>query len=232
MKKNIIIFLIVVVVIGISTMYYLNSPEDVLAKELNNDINEMMAQIEKGASNNLETQLSSNPYDYAKNNVYFEKIVDMGYPVVPLIEDYIVKSPDNGLREYLLAIAIEKVAKVDLKATGGTGWYTAKLFVKDWESHLANVPVKVKEILNSNKTDSEKASDIEKLGLPSTPYVMDYLNNSNGTHAEIEKSLVNLLKDSKITSEFKVDTTDFDTWSKENKAKLQNLRTYVESKHQ
>jgi hypothetical protein len=53
--------------------------------------------------------------NYAKNNKYFDEIVNMGYDVLPLIEDYIKNSSNDRLREYLLSIVAEKIAKVDLK---------------------------------------------------------------------------------------------------------------------
>lgn len=230
MKRNIIIVLVLFAGIGLLAILSINSHNAAFAKELDKNINEMMAQVNKGSSNDLKTQLSSNPYDYARNNAYFNEIVQMGYPAIPLLEDYIEKSPENGLREYLLSIAVEKIARVDLKANTDKGWYTAKLFVKTWDNHLANVPAKVNEIMNSKKSDSEKASDIKKLGLPAAPYVMDYLERNVEENKEIEASLIEILSNSKIVSELDANTTDFNIWAKENKPKLQELKSYVESK--
>lgn len=218
--------------IGVLTMLSINSPNVAFAKELNDHINEMMSQVDRQSNNNAITQLSSNPYDYARNNTYFDEIVELGYPAVPLLEDYIVKSPENGLREYLLAIAIEKIAKVDLKTDTDRGWYTAKNFVNVWDNHLANIPSKVDGILNSEKSDSEKMSDIEKLGLPAAPFVMDYIEKSVDENKGIKAALTEILKGSKIVSNFDANIMDFSVWAKDNKPKLQDLRSYVESKHQ
>ncbi|NLN87893.1 MAG: hypothetical protein GX133_09925 [Syntrophomonadaceae bacterium] len=232
MKRNIIIIIVLFAGIGVLTMASINSPSAAFAKELNNHINEMMSQVDRQSNNNAITQLSSNPYNYARNNVYFDEIVEMGYPAVPLLEDYIVKSPENGLREYLLAIAIEKITKVDLKTDTDKGWYTAKNFVGVWDNHLANIPANVDGILNSEKSDLEKASDIKKLGLPAAPYVMDYIEKSVDENNGIKASLMEILKNSKIVSDFDANTMDFSIWAKENKPQLEDLRLYVESKHQ
>ncbi|PKM77276.1 MAG: hypothetical protein CVU90_08195 [Firmicutes bacterium HGW-Firmicutes-15] len=228
MKKKLLLTLSIVLGITFlsASVFLFNFPSKVMAKELNNNISSMMEEIDKGAKNDLATQLSSNPYDYTKDNMYFEKIVDMGYPALPLIEDYIQKSTQNGLREYLLAIASEKIAKVDLKSDGN-GWSTAKMFLKEWDRHLKVVPSKATEILESNKPDADKALDLKKLGLPAAPFIIDYLDGSNGEHPEIANTLEYLVKDSKIALFTNDDYSNFINWSKMNKNKFNDLRNYV-----
>lgn len=228
MKKRLLLTLSIffgITLLGASVFLF-NFPSKVMAKELNNNISSMMEEIDMGAKNDLATQLSSNPYEYTKDNIYFEKIVDMGYPALPLIEDYIQKSARNGLREYLLAIASEKIAKVDLKADGN-GWSTAKTFLEEWDRYLKIVPSKATEILKSNKPDVEKALDLKKLGLPGAPFIIDYLDASNGEHPEIANALEYLVIDSKIASFTNDDYSNFTNWSRMNKDKFNDLRNYV-----
>ena len=132
MKKYRVFIISLICIAGAIGLVFSFYVTPTMAQKLDNNINNMMDKIEKGANSDLNTQLSSNPYDYAKDNEYFQNIVDMGYPALSLIEETISKSQNNGLREYLLAIAAEEIAKVNLKtddAGNNYQWETAKGFV-------------------------------------------------------------------------------------------------------
>jgi hypothetical protein len=205
-----------------------------LAQETNNNINSMMSIIEQGASSDIKTQTSGNPYDYTKNNIYFNKIVDMGYPVLPYLEDYITKSPDNGLREYLLAIACEEISQVNLKVDEEGNkykWETGKGFVQEWDKHLQNIGGNFNTILNSSSSDEYKTAALVRLGLPVVPLIIDQFEQSSPNQQQIlALVLKDLLNNNKQAQFNSVNVTDAQTWIKNNKTKFNDFKLYIESK--
>jgi hypothetical protein len=70
--------------------------------------------------------ISSNPYDYIKNSKDFEDIVSMGDEALTYILAEFKVSKDNGLKEYVMAIACSKILKEDpenKKWASGREWY-------------------------------------------------------------------------------------------------------------
>ena len=69
---------------------------------------------------------SSNPYDYIKNSKDFEDIVSMGDDALKYLLAEFKVSKDNGLKEYVMAIACSKILKEDpenKKWGSGREWY-------------------------------------------------------------------------------------------------------------
>ncbi len=234
MKKYLAIALpLVVVTCTISAVFVFNTT-NTMAQTLNANITNMMNNIESGASSDLKTQLSSNPYDYAKNNVHFDKIVNIGPSVLPLIEDYINKSSNLGLTEYLLAIAAEKIAKVDLKSDNAGdkyGWTTGKEFAEAFDKHLKKIPSSVDSILSSGETQNGKIDDLEKLGIPAIPYVIDKFDLGNPEQQQVIASvLYDLQKDSSLAKFESKNIDDVKSWISTNKAKFSDIKDYVDSK--
>lgn len=58
---------------------------------------------------------SSSPYTYIKDSKDFENIVALGNPALPILKKMLDESNNNGLIEYIYAIAIEKISKVDIR---------------------------------------------------------------------------------------------------------------------
>jgi hypothetical protein len=73
------------------------------------DADQMMSDI---ASAPTRVSLSSNPYDYAAVSPAFKRLVARGTPTVDAIAREIERSGDNGLREYLLAMAASQIEHV------------------------------------------------------------------------------------------------------------------------
>ena len=73
---------------------------------------------------NPQLSASSNPYEYIQNNKNFNDLVNLGTDALPVIAEKIMNSNDDGLKEYILAIAAEKIAKIDLVITSYSIHYT------------------------------------------------------------------------------------------------------------
>jgi len=234
MKKYFAIFLCVCAIIGVTALVSVHNTPATMAHALDNNISDMMNKIDTGDNLDLETKLSSNPYDYAKNNEYFNKIVAMGYPVLSLIEDHINTSPDNGLKEYLLAIAMEEIAKVDLKTDEAGNmykWETGKGFVREWDNLLYRIPSSVSVILNSGQTNDAKIAALIKLGIPVVPYIIARFDSSNPDQQQVLTTVLNeLLKDNKIASFNGKDISYAKGWIQNNAASFDDLKKYVDRK--
>jgi len=220
MKKFFIPILLVVVVAVVFT-YGLGTTS--VAAQVNNNIDSLMDGIEKSFVENPKNLMSSSPYTYVKNNKYFDAIVDLGPDALPFIEKAISDSPKNGLKEYILAIAGEKIAKVNLKGDS-VRWGTAKQWVTVWNEHLKEIPSNVKKIVESDSPD--KTKELVKLGTLAIPFLMDLVEQDN---TDVIPALAELLKDNKQ----KIDVSAGDItkeWVKENKGKFANLREMVNKK--
>ncbi|MCB2313262.1 hypothetical protein LGL55_18355 [Clostridium tagluense] len=148
-------------------------------------ITEMLQIIDQKGKENPKFLMSSNPYAYVKDNRGYNNLVNLGPKALPVIQKLI----ESGYNEYYLAIAAEDISQVDLKENFYR-WDTAEAFAKTFREFLGQVPNKVNQIVNSNKTDSEKNKDISKLGIFSEPYVAEHIKNRK---IESSSSLKNLL---------------------------------------
>lgn len=219
MKKNLALFLVIGLFVTIFLGYKMNlkTAEAEIEKQLSNDINVMMEEVVN--MSDPKASISSNPYDYTTNNKAFDSIVDLGSSALPHLKNKIQNSAQNGLEEYLLAIAIEKIAKVDLKGDK-FGWADAKGFVKVWNEHLKAIPENVKTIANSS--DNDKVDKLIKLGIPSIPFIIDEVEQGN---EDVIPALDNLLIGSKEVNYTKGSINK--GWIQANKAKFDGLRKIV-----
>lgn len=92
------------------------------------DAEQMMSDI---ASAPIGTQASSNPFSYVGVSPAFERLVARGTPAVEAIAREIERSPHNGLREYLLAIAASRILE---EPESEMRWSTAKGWVSQYRS--------------------------------------------------------------------------------------------------
>lgn len=204
------------------------TPANAISKDIDSYINTIMDDVQNDYDSNPALGLSSNPYDYVKNNNSYNQIVKLGVSAIPVLEQKINDSNENGLKEYIMAIAAEQIAKVDLK-TNGEGWSNAKSWSKEWDRHLKTIPTKVSEIISSNDSISIKADNLKKLGIVATPYIMDSVQKGNSELVPVLESLMdesssndNLLYNSNKVSNI----TD---WLTQNKDKIENIRKMVEN---
>ena len=96
--------------------------EDMRA-QVQSDIAQVMNDIAAAEKSNPEIALSSNPFTYAGISPALDRLVARGEPALESIAEEIEDSRENGLREYLLAIAGQRI--MGAVKTDGT-WSTAK----------------------------------------------------------------------------------------------------------
>lgn len=181
-----------------------------------------------GVIDNSKVQFSSNPYHYVKDNPYYEAIVSYGNEIVPILERAMDDSGKSGLKEYILAIAIEEITKVDLKGDN-FGWATGKAFSVTWKYHLKLMPSRIAEIMESNIDSEMKKERLIELGTMSIPLILEYIEN-NETDVDI-KGVLSLLLSDKEKKELKFNQRiEIKEWVKVNQQYFNKMQKYVKSK--
>jgi hypothetical protein len=104
MKRIISLGLIFAIVCGVAVIC---QPVNAVSDSIDSNINQMMVNIKK---NSPEIMAMSSPYAYISNE-YFNNIVTLGSDALPVIEEKLKSSNEEGLREQILAIAAEKIEK-------------------------------------------------------------------------------------------------------------------------
>ena len=146
-----------------------------------NNVREEVHRLAQKLTSHAGSQVatSSNPYDYTAQNPAYDELVRLGTPALPAIVEELDASSQDGLREYLLAIAAESIAKVDLKAGSQFRWSTGKQWPRLWEKHLREIPPAVNEIANSDEPLGVKIKRLVALGTPAIPYILDAIASGN-----------------------------------------------------
>ncbi|WP_042169635.1 hypothetical protein [Paenibacillus gorillae] len=173
----------------------------------------------------LKTELSksSNPYDYIVNNTDFNEILLLGNNALPILQKKIDQSPNDGLQEYILAIAIERISKTDLKKQESTQWDTPKSFNTTWENHLKTIPTAVKSISSDiNLNTDEKVVQLVELGTPAMPFILEEVESVD---SNLFQALVILSNNN--NSSLNKDAIDFKEWTSIHKEELEILKQYV-----
>ena len=86
------------------------------------DIAQVMSDIAAAEKVDPAIALSSNPYTYAKLSPALDRLVARGQPALESVVREIEASPDDGLREYLLAVAGQRILGGDeIKGAWSTG---------------------------------------------------------------------------------------------------------------
>ncbi|WP_127490460.1 hypothetical protein [Paenibacillus ehimensis] len=225
MKKYAIkLFLGLFVCSFIVTMLVQQNANASIEKQVDNNIAAINEMINKEVALKSELASSSNPYDYIKDNADFEKIVSLGNDALPVLHNKLAKSANNGLQEYIAAIAIERIAKVDMKKKESTQWETAKDFEKVWKNHLKAVPATVEAIVsNKNLTSEEKVKQLVELGTPAIPFIMDKVESDD---EKVFPAVIELTKSntSTVAPENIAGSKD---WVTKNKSSFNSLKQYV-----
>lgn len=133
--------------------------------------------------NKVEHTFSSNPYDYIQNSEYYDNVVKLGVAALPELENMLKTSENNGLNEYIIAIAIEEISHADVNAIlenpDGCGWENAKEFSGEWAKIKAEANVRVEKIIQSNALENkEKAALISDYGVLAVPVMEQYISNN------------------------------------------------------
>ena len=128
---------------------------------IEDQIHKNIMNIQQSISNTLSTKpsFSSSPYTYIKDSKDFENIVALGNPALPVLKKMLDESNNNGLIEYIYAIAIEKISKVDIREE--TNWDNAKDFSQKYTTHLKKIPDQVDEISKEKISLDEKISKVD-----------------------------------------------------------------------
>ncbi|MCM3268774.1 hypothetical protein [Paenibacillus elgii] len=230
MKKYAIkLFLGLFVCSIIVTMVVQQNANASIEKQVDNNIAAINEMIKKEVALKSELASSSNPYDYIKDNTDFEKIITLGNDALPVLHNKLAKSTNNGLQEYIPAIAIERIAKVDMKKKESTQWETAKDFEKVWKNHLKAIPATVEAIV-SNKilTSEEKVKQLVELGTLAIPFIMDKVESDD---EKVFPAVIELTKNNKSTVA-PIDTAGAKDWVTKNKSSFNSLKQYVLNQQQ
>lgn len=193
-----------------------------VASKIDQNMLSIMDDVSKLATQDPQAAMNSNPYSYI-NNANYKSITNLGPDALPILVDRINQSKEDGLKEYILAIATEEIAKVDLKKDKN-GWDSGKAFTKVWKTHLKQIPTNVNDIVASNESNEKKIQKLALLGTPAIPFIMDKIEQGN---TELFPSLDQLLLNN---SNYDVNQKNSDKldWVKNNKSQFNNLRDLVE----
>lgn len=194
-----------------------------IVKQIDASMAVIQEKLNKEVELKSELAMSSNPYDYIKDNKEFESIVALGNDALPVLQNKIEQSPNDGLQEYILAIAMEKISKTNLKSDSSTEWNSAKLFGEKWKKFLKEIPSKVNEISESSKESNDKINELLKLGTPAIPFIADKVEEGK---EDLLPALEELTKDDK---ELKLegDASSKKELISKNKEKFEKLKKYV-----
>jgi hypothetical protein len=100
-----------------------DSSSDEMRAVVHADMNEVMSDVDAAMKSDPAVGMSSNPYDYVGISPAFERLVGRGEPALDAIASEIEASEENGLREYLLAIAGQRILGGD---EPNQAWATGK----------------------------------------------------------------------------------------------------------
>ncbi|SDZ30444.1 hypothetical protein SAMN05421736_109115 [Evansella caseinilytica] len=177
MKRK--IFAIVFIISFVVTLLFNNlQPSAAIEKEIDKNLDSITLTIQKNIAEKNELAYSSTPYDYIQDNENFDAIVEIGNDALPYLHEKLANDEIDGLEEYLIAIAIESIAKVDLKENESSHWESADEFNENWNEHFESIPETVEEIANDTEmTVSEKNEALIELGTPAIPIIMEVVED-------------------------------------------------------
>jgi hypothetical protein len=168
--------------------------------------------------------LSSNAYDYTRDNPAFDAVVAEGYGVLQGLEDYLIDKDARGLDGYLVCIAIERITRCDLKQFEEFTWADAGRFQVQWNKYLEQMPSLVDGVLGSGVSLEDQAKEIVKLGAPAVPFLVDHADSIDEDDGnEIAEALAAIVPDAEPG-----DTVE--EFSDNNKGAISQLRAYIENR--
>jgi hypothetical protein len=168
--------------------------------------------------------LSSNAYDYTRDNPAFDATVAKGYDALPGLEEYLRTENPRGLDGYLICIAMEKITRCDLKQFEQFAWADAGGFQVQWNRYLEQMPPLVDAALKSGKSPEDQAQEIAKLGAPAVPYVVDHADSIVAAGgSDMAEALAAILRDAKPGN-------TVEKFGDNNSDAIAQLRSYVENR--
>lgn len=226
MKKTIVPIFISCLLVIVFAFFGIQKANASISAKVDQNMAGIVEYINQLAVTDPKAAMSSNPYTYIANNPNYKNIVNLGYDALPVLTENMEKSNNNGLTEYILAIAVEEIAKVDLKKNRNE-WSTAKEFLQVWKLHLKNLPSNVNSVINSNQPEDLKVKELVLLGTPAIPFIMDKIEQGN---TEIFPALEQLLSGNPNSIQQPVQ--DKVAWVRLNKAKFKSLQGLVNKESQ
>lgn len=135
---------------------------DALIHEIQYRIDESLKTDDKYLVNGMPLAMSSNPYDYIKDNEEYDKLIELGtesidelYKLQQDTEKY------DSFQRYIIAIAIEDITKTDLKQSSDYFWEDADSFSEKWDNFESDAEKNVLQILEDESlTSNEKIENI------------------------------------------------------------------------
>lgn len=204
MNKNInktkilgLLLAIVVVIVGIALFA---SSEVPVEKKVRTNLHKIDKSISKSIEQELELAPGSNPYDYVEDNEYYKSIIELGVEALAELEKTLANSEANGLKEYILAIAIEEITHANLNGIleEEYAWENAKEFIDEWIDIKGNINKDVLEIATSSElTGLEKSKKLENYGILAVPTIKE--SNNAGTICNFDNEVSELVDSYELT---------------------------------
>ena len=179
-KLSIVCSIVTVVIITIASVISFHNREKNksmaanvadICNEINDDINAM-------SSISPEIAMSSNPFDYIENSDGYDKLVNLGVEAIPTLEECI-RDGDGGLISYMLAVAMEEIAKCSVYEVTGIDWSTSKEF----ESALIKLKNEsyenIEDIIKSDIDIDKKIEQLKPYGVFVIPVIDSVEQNMN-----------------------------------------------------
>ena len=189
MKKRIIavcgIGIVCIVVVCILIWNVNQSAKTVEAESISEIIMEMSDIVKEKIENNPTVKFSSNPYDYIENNEAYDKLIQKGVGAVSEMLSYMETSGEDGLNDYLIAIAVEEILECNLKETD-YAWEDADSFLNQWGKMLKNREKIVKDAMEHAKTENEIIKELQPYGLVAMETVEE-MQNDKTVEAKYQK---------------------------------------------
>ena len=192
MYKKIIVFSFVIICLcgGITTVSTINST----AYAVNSNMDSLMNEIDKSIEKKDDLSFSSNPYDYILSNERYNRIIKLGVKALPILADGIQNSKKAGLKEYIMACAIQDISGAKISEIEGE-WSNSREFIAKYVSMLNNVENSINAIIISdNATDSEKVGMVKKYGVFAIPF-LSKIAKSNKNYGVSTKAISLIEKD-------------------------------------
>lgn len=173
---------------------------DKVTMEINKNISKMVS------SKSPKSYLSS-PYAIVEDDEAYAELVNLGVAAIKPLYDKIANSSENGLMEYIYAMAIEDIMQQNYSYASSLsivmnnpeydyGWASAKEFEEAFSNFMKKIPNEYYSIMNdSTLTYVEKSDKVCELGLGVVPYIIDDIQNNKDSKFNYEDMLVSILKE-------------------------------------
>ena len=167
-KKRILIGGSIVLIAAICGAIFLfngkTQPTKSLAKQVEEDYTGIEEIINQAVEKNENLAMSSNPYEYVKNNSYYDPLVSKGISILPILEKKINENQyGDGLLGYITAIAIEDITECNLKEDKDLQWATVSEFGDSWKKFKKTAKEKIDALINSKLDETVKVKQLKNM---------------------------------------------------------------------